>query len=54
MVAGEERGLRASYYSSRNTRKSDLAIDRVDRQVNFDFGAGSPDTNKIKPPDIRD
>src|SRR2546422_3031610 len=41
-VAGE-RGLRASYYSSRNFNRDSKAFERVDRQVNFDFGEGNPD-----------
>jgi hypothetical protein len=39
----EERGLRASYYSSRDFRKGNKALERVDRQVSFDFGEGTPD-----------
>ena len=41
--AGDERGLRASYYKSRNLRQSGDAVERVDRQVNFDFGEGRPE-----------
>jgi len=41
-VAGE-RGLRASYYSSRNFNRDSKVFERVDRQVNFDFGEGNPD-----------
>jgi len=37
-----ERGLRASYYSSRNFRDNNKAFERVDRQVDFDFGTNSP------------
>src|SRR6266542_2685399 len=33
-----ERGLPASYYSSRNFNRDAKALERVDRQVNFDFG----------------
>ena len=39
----EARGLQASYYNSRNIRRSDAAFERVDRQVNFDFGTNAPD-----------
>src|SRR5436309_14189924 len=41
-VAGE-RGLRASYYSSRNLNRDSKVFERADRQVNFDFGEGTPD-----------
>ena len=41
--AGNERGLRASYYKSRNLRRGLDAIERVDRQVNFDFGESRPE-----------
>ena len=37
-----ERGLRASYYSSRNFNRDSKTDERVDRQVNFDFGTNSP------------
>ena len=40
---GGERGLRASYYNSRNFNRTTNAFERVDRQVNFDFGEGFPD-----------
>ncbi len=40
---GAERGLRATYYSSRDFKKDSKAYERVDRQVNFDYGEGSPD-----------
>jgi len=42
VVAGE-RGLRASYYSSRNFNRESKIFERVDRQVSFDFGEGNPD-----------
>ena len=38
-----ERGLRASYYNSSHFNAEKKAFDRVDRQVDFDFGDGSPD-----------
>jgi hypothetical protein len=40
----EERGLRATYYSRKNYDDEKKAFDRRDRQVDFDFGAGNPDT----------
>ncbi|HKS38009.1 MAG TPA: DUF1592 domain-containing protein [Verrucomicrobiae bacterium] len=41
-TASGERGLRASYYSSRNFRENNKAFERVDRHVDFDFGTNSP------------
>jgi hypothetical protein len=38
---GEEHGLRANYYNSRHFEKS--VVERVDREVDFDFGEGLPD-----------
>lgn len=38
---GKERGLAASYYSSRNQGKK--AFSRTDAQVDFDYGTGNPD-----------
>jgi hypothetical protein len=40
MVTGE-RGLQATYYNSRN-RRGDATLERVDHQVNFDFGTNNP------------
>ena len=42
-TASGERGLRASYYSSRNFDRASNVLERVDRQVNFDFGEDFPD-----------
>lgn len=39
-----ERGLRATYYSTRNFNGDKKVIDRIDRQIDFDFGEGNPDT----------
>lgn len=41
-VLSAERGLKAAYYNSRNVRRGDKLFDRVDRQVNFDFGTNGP------------
>ena len=41
--AAGERGLRATYYSSRDFNRDSKVFERVDRQVNFDFGEGAPD-----------
>jgi hypothetical protein len=37
-----EHGLRASYYDSRNFNRGSKVLERVDRQVDFDFGTNSP------------
>src|SRR5436309_4896088 len=42
-TASGERGLQATYYSSRNFNRGSNVVERVDRQVNFDFGEGFPD-----------
>lgn len=47
-AVGPERGLRAEYYKSRSPRRGDRAFERLDPQVNFDYGAGSPDAERIK------
>jgi cytochrome c553 len=46
---GANRGLKAEYYADRKTRKEKRVIERTDPNVNFSFGAGSPDTEKIPP-----
>src|SRR3989441_3578063 len=38
-----EQGLHASYYASRNLNRGSNVVERVDRQVTFDFGEGFPD-----------
>jgi hypothetical protein len=40
---GAERGLRATYYNSRNFERDRKLRDGLDRQVNFDFGDKNPD-----------
>ena len=45
---GEERGLKAEYYRSRRFQKEDRRIERVDAEVNFNFGGESPDSEKIE------
>lgn len=42
---GEQRGLRATYFKSRGM--GDKAFDRIDREVNFDFGTETPDKEKM-------
>lgn len=46
---GEQRGLQGEYFSSRKFRKEDRVIDRLDPVVDFNFGATSPQPDKIKP-----
>lgn len=46
-VMGQERGLDAVYYNSRGFDGDRKAFERVDRQVDFDFAMGSPDTSHI-------
>ena len=48
--AAGERGLKASYYNGREFRKK-KGEDRIDRQINFDFGNGRPDPVKDSPPE---
>ena len=38
----EERGLKAEYYKEKNQRKESLVIERVDPQIDFQYGEGSP------------
>ncbi len=38
----DERGLKAEYYKERNQRKESLVIERMDPQIDFAFGEGSP------------
>jgi mono/diheme cytochrome c family protein len=44
---GNERGLKAEYYSGRNFRGKGKVEERIDPQVNFDFGDESPIPDKI-------
>lgn len=37
-----QQGLKGEYYKTRRQRKEDRLIERVDRQVQFDFGEGTP------------
>lgn len=39
---GEERGLRARYFSSRNFKGDSKELERVDAVINFDFADGTP------------
>lgn len=42
-VWGEKRGLKAAYFKSRNLGNRDRLIERIDRDVSFDFGTTGPD-----------
>lgn len=44
---GDERGLRGEYFKSRQFDDGQRAIDRTDGAVEFDFGEGSPEKDKI-------
>ncbi|MEX0938201.1 MAG: DUF1592 domain-containing protein [Pirellulales bacterium] len=45
---GEERGLSAEYYNSRNFRRQERKIERTDPQIDFDFGEKSPKADEIQ------
>jgi hypothetical protein len=45
---GEERGLHAEYYNSRNFRRDARAFVQTDPRVQFDFGEGSPGTENFR------
>src|SRR5262245_32184585 len=40
---GDERGLKAEYFNSRQMRADEIVIGRVDRVVQFDFGVTGPE-----------
>jgi hypothetical protein len=40
---GEEHGLNATYYDSRNFNNGKKLYERVDQQINFDYGNGGPE-----------
>jgi hypothetical protein len=39
---GDERGLKGEYFKGRNFRDGDKAFERIDPQLNFDFGDAGP------------
>src|SRR5437879_4539300 len=48
-VPPEERhGLQAEYYKARRFRPADRALERLDPEVNFNFGTASPAPGKIE------
>jgi mono/diheme cytochrome c family protein len=44
----EPGGLRGEYYKGRRTRGGDRVMDRIDPVVQFDFGEGSPEPEKME------
>lgn len=44
---GDERGLSGEYYAARKGRRSERLIERVDPEVKFDFGEGTPGGDKF-------
>ncbi len=46
-TVGKERGLTGRYYNHRNSQKDQGAYERVDRQVQFDFGEASHDGKPV-------
>lgn len=44
-----ERGLRGEYFKSRQQKREERAIERIDPIVSFDFGEGTADSQQIKP-----
>jgi cytochrome c5 len=43
----QDRGLKAEYYASRNFRRDRQIVERHDARVDFNFGASSPDWEKM-------
>ena len=46
---GEKSGLRAEYFKGRNFNGNSRVLERVDPQVNFDFGTAAPVAEKMEP-----
>jgi cytochrome c5 len=46
---GDERGLHAEYFKGRRYRGNERVIDRVDPELNFDFGEAGPEPEKFDP-----
>jgi len=44
----EQRGLRGQYYRSRRFRDGERVLERIDPQIQFDFGETSPDAEKFQ------
>ncbi len=45
----DARGLKAEYYKKRGFRGGDRVLDRIDPEVRFDFGTGTPVPEKSEP-----
>ena len=45
---GSERGLNASYYEGRNTRRDKRKLERIDPEIHFNFKEASPVLKEIK------
>lgn len=45
--ADDRRGLSGTYYNSRNFSRKEMKIERIDGQIDFDFGEQSPDPDQI-------
>ena len=45
----DRRGLSAEYFKSRRPSRDKRVFERIDPQVNFDFGESTPDPEKIEP-----
>ena len=48
-AGGDKRGLKAEYFRSRRFFNGDSVLQRIDRQVAFDFGTSSPVPDKMAP-----
>ncbi len=46
-TAKEERGIQGRYFPSRRFRDSELAFERIDPQIRFEFGTDSPAADKV-------
>lgn len=46
---GVERGLRAQYFKERDFRRDNRVLERIDVNVNFDFGTATPVPGKTEP-----
>lgn len=46
-AVGTERGLKATYYNARGFNRDKVIHERLDPAIDFDFGQGSPDLERI-------
>jgi len=44
----DQRGLKAEYFNGRGFDRKKLAVERIDPEVQFDFGVASPDANTME------